>query len=113
MRLEHEMRADRAGWTALLALAALLGQAGRIVADDPSVALPEPSQVRRLEAFPPRVLLKGSEATQQMVITAVLADGRAQDLSRSASYAVADPDLARVSHTGRVTSRNDGQTTLI
>src|SRR5260370_22184342 len=74
--------------------------------------LPAPDQVQTLTAYPNQIKLKGGDDTQQLVLTAGLAEGRLQDLSEDVKYAGADPKIARVSSTGRVIPLADGRTEI-
>ena len=71
-----------------IAIAVLMTAAARLCGGDGSAA------VQALEVFPPKVNLAGSDATQQLVITSKLADGRLCDATSEAVYEVADPKVA-------------------
>ncbi len=77
-----------------------------------AVALPKPADVQALAIYPPAVALRGSDASQQMLVTASLAGGRLQDLSCDVSYDVADAKVVRVSSSGRVTPLASGTTEI-
>ncbi|MBQ18521.1 MAG: hypothetical protein CMJ65_15510 [Planctomycetaceae bacterium] len=62
--------------------------------------------------WPTRIVLDRPESTQQMQVTGLTADGRPLDLTRSARYTIADPNVAAVDSRGRVVSRGDGTTRL-
>ena len=81
------------------------------VAAEP-VALPRPADVQALAAYPPKVTLKGSDDALQLILTATLAGGKAQDLTSDAQYEVADPKLARVSTIGQVIPLANGTTSI-
>jgi len=74
--------------------------------------LPPPAQVQSLTAYPSQIKLKGSDDSQQLVLTAALAEGRMQDLSEDVKYEVADPKIARVTSAGRVIPLADGRTEI-
>jgi len=74
--------------------------------------LPPPAQVQSLNAYPSHIKLKGSDDSQQLVLTAGLAEGRLQDLSENVKYEIADPKIARVSSAGRVIPLADGKTEI-
>ncbi len=74
--------------------------------------LPKPAEVTALAATPDRVSLIGSDAAQQLVITATLQNGRLQDLTGDVEYSLANPKLARISQSGRVVPLASGQTEL-
>src|SRR5947209_20406986 len=90
--------------TVLLCLAGYLS-AGDLYNKDPvkvkEAELPKPADVKSLDVFPAQVKLVGSDAAQQLILTAVLADGRLQDLTHDARYE-ADGKVVRVTSTGRV-----------
>src|SRR5437868_6724819 len=99
------MRGRRIFWPVLMAALALDAN-GRLLAGDlynqqpmksQGTALPKSSEVQTLTAHPAQLALKGSDAAQQLVITAGVAGGRLQDLTEDVQYEVADPKIARVS----------------
>jgi hypothetical protein len=100
------MNGTRAPWFVLPTIVALSWPGGRLEAE--SAITLETAEVRALEAYPSRVVLKGRHDAQQLVLTASLAGGRLQDLTDVASYEVADPTIARVTETGRVIPLADG-----
>ena len=65
-----------------------------------------------LSAYPQKLALKGVEDCPQIVVTETRADGRAIDLSGSATYAVTDAKVARVDATGRVFPLANGTTEI-
>src|SRR4051795_3564314 len=92
------------------ALVALLCVAGFLCAGDlynkepvpvKEAELPKPADVKSLDVFPAQVKLVGGDDARQLILTAVLADGRLQDLTHDARYE-ADARVVRVSTTGRV-----------
>src|SRR4051812_13105716 len=93
-----------------LALTVLLGLAGYLSAGDlynkdpvkvKEADLPRPADVKALDVFPAQVTLVGNDGAQQLILSAVLEDGRLQDLTHDARYE-ADPKVVRVSTSGRV-----------
>src|SRR5436305_10693496 len=76
---------------ALLLLAAGSVRAGDIYSDkepaklDPLV-LPKPADVQKFEVSPAVVALKGADDAQQLILTAILAGGRLQDLTGDVKY---------------------------
>src|SRR5262249_6358987 len=74
--------------------------------------LPKPAEIQTLTATPERILLEGSDAAQQLIITATLASDRLQDLSTDAQYVSADPKIATVSASGRVVPVASGKTEI-
>ena len=109
-------------WPALAALAALVCQAGSLLAGDlysgkdayraEPPAVPRPSDVQSLAVHPESVALRGGDDAQQLVLTASLVGGRQLDLTTNAKYEVADPKVARVTATGRVIPLANGSTTV-
>jgi hypothetical protein len=77
-----------------------------------SAVLPRPADVRSLAIYPAQVTLRGGDATQQLICTATLTDGRVQDLTTDVSYEVADRTVARVGSTGRILPRGNGATQI-
>src|SRR6266446_6562384 len=64
-------------------------------ASDP-VVMPKPAEVHGLAVYPTSVVLRGSDAAQQLIVTASLSGGRVQDLSGDVAYEVADAKVARL-----------------
>jgi len=113
---------EKASWYALVALVCLAlcvgsASAADVAKPDSAAAVeadqPNPAEIRGLLCFPAKVGLKGADASQQLIVTAVLAGNREQDLSSSVKYAVADAKVARVTSTGRVIPLADGVTEII
>jgi len=107
--------------TALAALAALVLLGGRLSAADlydkdpiktDDVVLPKPAEVVSLATSPAKIVLKGMDDAQQLVITAALPGERQQDLSGDVKYEVANPKVARVSTSGRVMPLSNGSTEI-
>jgi hypothetical protein len=108
-------------WPLLSALAALTCSGGDLTAGDlysnaptkvEHIALPKPSELQSLVATPASIVLKGSDAAQQLVITATLAGGRIQDLSSDVRYEIANPALAQISAGGRILPLANGSTEI-
>jgi hypothetical protein len=76
------------------------------------VTLPRPDDVRSLAIYPDKFTLKGSDASQQLICTVTLGNGRVQDLSTDVTYTIADRTVARVTSTGRVLPLGDGSTAI-
>jgi hypothetical protein len=70
-----------------------------------------PEAAPRLEVFPARIALELSRDFQSVVVRSVEPDGTTRDLTREASYEVADPAVARIKGTV-LRPRADGTTTL-
>lgn len=66
-----------------------------------------------LEVEPPRVLLTGSDASAQVLVSIRDRNGRLTDVSRRATYTSLNPQVAEVSPDGLVRPRGDGQTEVI
>jgi hypothetical protein len=107
----------RVRWPNLLALAALLSLAGYLSAGDlynkktteiKDAPLPAASEIKALSVFPTTVKLVGQDDAQQLVLTAVLNDGRLQDLTHDAKFEAGDGKVVRVSSTGRIVPLANG-----
>ncbi len=101
-----------------LALAvAALAAAGARAADTKAAAEvappPPPAEVQALSAHPATITLKGSDSSQQLIITATLAGGRLVDLTGDAEYEVADRKVVRVLSGGRVLPLASGSTQIV
>jgi len=72
------------------------------------LALAEPWQVE-----PRSVLLNGPEASQQLLVTEALADGRSIDRTRTVRWELADPAVATITARGLVQPRSEGITEII
>jgi len=66
-----------------------------------------------LRIDPPRVLLGTPESSEQLLVSRVLDDLRATDLTRRVSFKSADTSVAIVSSVGRVEPVDDGSTEII
>jgi hypothetical protein len=115
------MKANRTCWllagaVGLVALAPLSVRAGGLyntneVKGDKST-LPAATDVKELAAYPTSITLRGSDASQQLVLTANLAGAKLSDLSGDVKYEVADAKVVRVTTSGRVIPLADGTTTI-
>jgi hypothetical protein len=74
---------------------------------------PKPAEVLTLAAHPPQVHLRGSDASQQLLITATLSGNRAHDLTGDVEYEVAGAKLVRVLSNGRVLPLASGATEIV
>src|SRR5579884_3362944 len=93
-------------WPVLLTLAVFTTAGGPLPAGDlysgkeaaklDSVVLPAPSEIQALTIHPPRIVLKGADDAQQIVLTAQLQDGQLQDLSGEVKYEPGDTKIVRV-----------------
>src|SRR5262245_52364007 len=77
-----------------------------------SAALPKPAEVQALAAHPELITLKGMEDAQQLILTATLSRGRLQDLTGDVKYQVADPQVVKVTPSGRVLPVGNGATEI-
>lgn len=68
------------------------------------------SQVSRLEVFPQQFELSGPRQSLQLVVTGIQTNEEITDLTSTASYQVTQPDVIRISSSGRVTPRSNGTT---
>ncbi len=76
--------------------------------DDPASA----PRLRTLEVWPPERIADPGTLAQQLVVTAVLDDGRRLDVTRQAAYDVSDPTLAAVTAAGLVQVRQPCETAI-
>ena len=58
--------------------------------------------MKSLAVKPDKIVLKGIDDAQQLILTADLASGRHFDLTHDAAYEVANEKIVRVTSTGRV-----------
>src|SRR5689334_34745 len=113
---------NRKRWRVLLAVTALICSAALSSAAADlynkeqvpvkEAPLPAAGDIKALSVFPTNVKLKGLDDAQQIVLTAVLNDGRLQDLTQDAKYEVADEKLVRVTTSGRVIPIANGATEI-
>jgi hypothetical protein len=113
------MKGTRKVWLVLMAAAALVCSDGPLSADlynkktvKGEVALPAPAEVQSLAVYPTEISLKGLDDSAQLIVTANLAAGRTQDLSGDIKYEVSNPEVARVSGSGRVIPLANGSTEI-
>lgn len=92
-----------------LAVLALL-LAGMVTSSFEAAALG--NKVRRLELNPASITLRGANASFQIIVTAVDAEGREQDATHAAEYRVLDETIATVTQDGRVRPLANGSTTI-
>ncbi|MFO0966497.1 MAG: DUF1553 domain-containing protein [Gemmataceae bacterium] len=74
--------------------------------------LPTPADVTKLTVQPEKVILKGQDDSAQLVVSALVKDGRLQDLSGEVKYAIANPALAKVTSSGRIVPLANGTTEI-
>ncbi len=94
----------------LLAGALLLAYCGAAAAE--SSRLPNPADIKELQAFPTKLSIKGGDDAPQLVISALLANGRLQDLTSDVTYKIADAKIADIQKSGRVMPLGNGETTI-
>jgi len=103
----------------LAALAVAILAAGARAAEKKEIAAgeltppPRPAEVKALAALPAKITLKGSDAAQQLIVTATLDGDRQADLTGDAEFEVADRKIARVLPGGRVLPLASGKTEII
>lgn len=98
-------------WGLVLALTLtgpLFSQEKKAVENTP---LPKPADVKKLETFPAKVVLKGQDDSAQLIVTGALAD-RLQDLTGDVKYTIASPALAKVTEAGRIIPLANGTTEI-
>jgi hypothetical protein len=104
-----------------MALAALTCSGGQLLAGDlydktpartEAIALPAPAEVHAVDVSPTKIILKGMDDAQQLLLTAHLAGERLQDLTGDARYEVANPKVARVTTAGQVIPVGNGATEI-
>src|ERR1700693_1503510 len=104
------MLSARCRWAAAIVLPVLLAVQAQ-AADAPAakkgtkaevVALPAPTEVQALAAYPPSIALRGGDDSIQLVLTANLPGGRVQDLTGDVKYEIANNAIVRIAPSGRV-----------
>jgi hypothetical protein len=103
------LRIRRAAWAAL-ALFAVGAEPAKEPAKTEPAPLPKAAEIQALAVHPPSVVLKGTDSSQQLIVTATLPGGRVQDLTENVEYDVANSKVARVTSTGRVLPLTNGST---
>ncbi len=69
-------------------------------------------QVKRVEVFPEQIFLD-KQGKQQLLVTAVLSDGRREDITSEVSYASNNSGVADISPAGVITAVGAGETAVI
>lgn len=67
----------------------------------------------KLRVSPPTIVLEGPEASQQVLISQLAADGKPLDVSRSAGYQIVPPTIATVDRRGLVRPLAEGRGQLV
>jgi hypothetical protein len=115
------MKDSKRVWPILATFLAFSAGMGRLTAGDlydknsahpDTVALPKPSEVQSLSAYPALAALRSGDDTQQVIITATLKNGRLQDLSGDLKYELADPKIVQITPSGRITPLANGGTEI-
>lgn len=75
--------------------------------------LPSTGDVKTLTVNPTKVTLTGADAASQLIVTAILNDGRLVDLTHDAKYTVVDGKSASILSTGRVLPKTNGTTEIV
>jgi Protein of unknown function (DUF1549)/Protein of unknown function (DUF1553) len=78
-----------------------------------SSVLPNGADIKELQAYPSKLTLNGGDDAPQLLITAVLTDGRLVDLTGDAAFSVGDRKIAEVMKNGRVLPLGNGATTIM
>ncbi len=73
---------------------------------------PADGEVMRLEVAPADVRINGSDGLAQVVVTGLDGRGASVDLTATARYTIARPDVARIEPGGLIRPSRDGKTTL-
>src|SRR5688500_11938415 len=107
MMWERTCRFSRA--VAALALGISLAAGDTEAAPRAGGVKPRPAAVARLELTPADLRLYGAEARDQVYVTAVLTDGRRQDVTDKAIFRALGPAV-RASAGGRVAAVGNGAT---
>lgn len=96
-------------------LVASLAQAPVVAADapqEPAAAAP----VEKLQITPAKVVLRGKDSTQQLLVSGLSGTGsafRSADLTRDASYKSLQPEVATVDAAGIITAVGNGTATIV
>jgi hypothetical protein len=65
-----------------------------------------------VQVVPPRVLLRGPDAVQQLAVDGLAGDAPHRDLTLTASFESSDPAVASIDKAGMITARGDGEATV-
>ncbi|HYV39792.1 MAG TPA: DUF1549 domain-containing protein, partial [Gemmataceae bacterium] len=90
---------------------ALTAQQAAAQPHNDTIATPNPADVKALEIYPSKVMLRGLDDSQQLILSAVLSN-RQQDLTADVKYEVANAAIVRVTSTGRVLPLTNGATEI-
>jgi len=66
-----------------------------------------------IRVSPGAVVVEGPEASEQILVSDVAADGRSVDLTRNVTYQVMDPQVVRVDPAGMVYPVSEGKSTIV
>ncbi len=113
------MRCCRSFWLGLFAVAAIVagqglsraGEEKKAVKSEQAV-MPAPADIQTLTVYPTTLSLKGQDDSAQLIVTAVLKNGRTQDLTGDVKYELSNEQLARITSAGRVIPMADGSTDI-
>ncbi|MFQ3591882.1 MAG: DUF1549 domain-containing protein [Gemmataceae bacterium] len=78
----------------------------------PPVVLPTAAEINQITFKPEKVTLKGLDDSNQLIVTALLSNGKTFDLTGEVKYESADDKIARVTTSGRVVPIGNGSTTI-
>jgi hypothetical protein len=90
----------------------LLSQEAEAKKPSEPTPLPSAAEVKSLEVWPAVIALKGQDDSAQLIVTAVLA-GRLQDMTAGVEYKIGNPDLAKVTASGRIIPIANGETEIV
>lgn len=104
-------RASRFGWFGMVLLLALRPDTHCALAAEPAAALGT-GELRSLSVLPQRVVLRGADQGQQLVVTGHYANGGVRDLTTEATFQVANASVARVQAGKMVHALGNGTTAV-
>lgn len=80
--------------------------------ETPPAAAPAVARVEISPATDNKVVIRSRDARQQLIATAVMADGTLQDVTRTAAWTISSPALLSVDATGMAIPAGDGDVTV-
>ncbi|MFM8724558.1 MAG: Ig domain-containing protein, partial [Planctomycetaceae bacterium] len=81
-------------------------------AGNPAVTAPAVTRVEIAPATDNKVVIRSRDARQQLIATAVMADGTLQDVTRKATWTISSPALLSIDATGMAIPAGDGDITV-
>jgi hypothetical protein len=100
------------GALAAVGAAALAAEPKKGAAAEPELLAIVVGQPQRLEVYPPTVRLSTSRSRVNLIVTAVYPDGRSQDVTRVATYAAANAQVAKLTG-AEIAPVADGKTEIV